>query len=235
MGQTISTFASHRKDSPTQDPDASMESSPGDSQPLGFLDLAVELRCMIYKNLFAGAEINVTDRSVNLPLLSLVGIRREDAGRYVTHTVGASRGLLRTCKTINAEAVAFISAASSLAVYRHDLRSSPISRVPQPYLPGVRKLEVEINTFIWVPRGNLPALKQVTLFHNILDTNEDINHMLACDNCERWLVTSVTSEIQDWEFKRRQFKHLAEEENFVIEFVAMLQNPDCALLVSLFR
>ena len=154
-----------------------MENSLSEDRPVGFLDLAAELRCMVYRILFAGARINVTNRASSLPWLANVSTGGEYASRYTTHTVGATRGFLRTCKVISAEAVAWLSKASSLAVYRHSERASPLDRVPNTYLLGIRNLEVDIHTFIWVPRKRLPSLAQVTLFHNIVCEDDQIVHM----------------------------------------------------------
>lgn len=191
---------------------------------LSFLDLPGECRNAIYSFAFFNPKMIVT-RHDDDPGWSTT-YDEENPEFYATHVVRCNRSLLLTCKTIRAEATPLLSVACLLAVYKHTERTSPISRVPTTYLQGISRLEVEVHTFIWVPRKLLPSLKEVNLTHEDVDEEESFLHTLGCTVCgtEAEILREMVAGIEDWEWKRKQFARTATEEGFTIELMVTAFN-----------
>jgi hypothetical protein len=199
---------------------------------LSFLDLPGECRNEVYKFVFDHPKIVVTRTVANPSWASRYFEKISE--HYITH-VRFNRNLLLTCKTIRTEATPLLSAACTLAVYRHYERTSPITRVPTIHLLGIRRLEIEVHTFIWVPRKLLPNLKEVTLIHSDLNVDGMLLHTLGCSRCgsEAELLKEMVIDIEDWEWKRKQFMHTATEEGFKIELAVKVIDYEASHLVYL--
>lgn len=188
----------------------------GRGSPL--LAIAAEIRQHIYSHLFKGAQLEVQSclrsHTISDNILELL--------KFVQNI---DTSILKVCRTTLYEAQTVLAKETTLQVHQLVDRENPLDSVPDWFLSNITYLEIEVDSFVHVQRDRLVGLKQITLVKDDSPSLGYTFHAFELPNgvyqvSDQEFIRSVMMPVLSWEWKKKQFIYLADEEGWALTLKA---------------
>jgi len=201
---------------------------------LTFTHLPAEIKVMIYRRLFKDCTFAIHPDTIKD--ITTRAAQHFSSGGNQPFIEDTKAAILWTSREIFDEACPVYLDCTKLSISGDWELRDPLAPFTMLFLERITHVQLDIETFVHINRKVLPSLKMVTLFEAVAHKDDVFGmfHMKECPTCgpDYDSIEQHLGPGNDWEWKRTQFLHLAEEEGWQIE-LRMLWNCCSSTALSL--
>ena len=214
-----------------------------------FVGLPAEIRCFVYKFIFADSRLvlNYADLQILTPRgkRTLKRVNIEEVLEKISENKAA---LLRASDFCKKEAIYILASCTTIEIERaYWERKDLLAIVDHDFLRYVHGVQMYPDTFMRADRSLLPNLREVTLAYaprhglsfDISWSVQHIVHTMVCGECGdttgEMQYEDFTVWIKSWDWKRKQFLYLAQENGWKIKLMLYQECSKTRLEHPMFR